>query len=303
MAQQHRNPQEQENQQRSRWRERSYGDRNYGDRNEEDRNREWASGSRERASGPEEQGARRGGYARGGESQQSGWGWDRDTDEDRWGQGESGRYQQGQDYGRAEESYRGGQYGQREQGSYGGTSYQRGGFRGEQWRPQESGRQRQGYGGQYESQSFEQPYPPGFQSEFGSSQRATRYGSGREGNVGVGSHRGKGPKGYTRSDERLREVICEKLTDDPTIDASEINVEVTAQIVKLTGTVDDRSVKYEVEELIERCGGVKDIDNQLRVRSGAGSGAQPGSQGMSQTTSQSTREGSSGSSASKRGNS
>jgi hypothetical protein len=109
------------------------------------------------------------------------------------------------------------------------------------------------------------------------------------------------------------------------IDASEINVEVTNQIVKLTGTVDDRSTKYEVEELIERCGGVKDIDNQLRVRSGSSQRSQMGSQGgsmesasgssygsgtsqtsgssTSQTTSQSSREGSSGSSGTKRTNS
>lgn len=81
------------------------------------------------------------------------------------------------------------------------------------------------------------------------------------------SFRGRGPKGYERSDERLKEMICERLTDDPRIDASEVNVEVTQKVVKLTGTVDDRRAKYQVEELIERCGGVKDIDNQLRVQS------------------------------------
>jgi hypothetical protein len=293
MAQQHRNPQEQENQQQSRWRE-----RNYGNRNEEERNRDW-----------QEQSGQRGlsGYSGGGESEQSGW--RRDMDEDRWGQG---------GYGQS-------QYGQREQGGYGGgTSYGRGGFRGEQqrsygefresgrspssqWRPEESSRERQQYGRQYESQSFDQPYPPGFQDDFGSSQRS-RSGFGREGYAESGVHRGKGPKGYTRSDDRLKEVICEKLTDDPMIDASEISIEVTGQIVKLTGTVDDRSTKYEIEELVERCGGVKDIDNQLRVRSGSSQSSQMGSQGGSMqtaggTSSQSAKEGSSGSSGTKRSNS
>ena len=291
MAQQHRNPQEQENQQQSRWRE-----RNYGNRDEEQRNRDWQEQSGQRGSS---------GYSGGSESEQSGW--RRDMDEDRWGQG---------GYGQS-------QYGQREQGGYGGgTSYGRGGFGGGQqrgygefresgrspsaWRPEESSRERQQYGRQYESQSFDQPYPPGFQSDFGSSQRS-RSGFGREGYGESGAHRGKGPKGYTRSDERLKEVICEKLTDDPMIDASEIDIEVTGQIVKLTGTVDDRSTKYEVEELIERCGGVKDIDNQLRVRSAwsqsSQTGAQGGSMQTSQTTSQSGKEGSSGSSGTKRGNS
>ena len=330
MAQQHRNPQERGSDLRSRWRGRYYGDRN-----EDERNRDW-----------EEQTGGRGlsGYPRGGESEQSGWG--RDIDEERGSQGgESRRYQQGQEYGRDEE-YGGGQeqgYGssryqqggyqgsQREQSGYGGSRpYQRAGFRGEQqrshgefreqgrsasseWRPEDYSQERQGYGRQYEEQSFAQPYPPGFQGDFGSSQRASQYRPGREEYFTSGSHRGKGPKGYTRSDDRLKELICERLTDDPSIDASEISLEVTSQIVKLTGTVDDRRTKYEVEELIERCGGVKDIDNQLRVRSasfqgssqmGSQGGSMEGSGGLSGSgTSQSTKEGSSGGSGTKRSNS
>ncbi|MGH8175809.1 MAG: BON domain-containing protein [Steroidobacter sp.] len=80
------------------------------------------------------------------------------------------------------------------------------------------------------------------------------------------SFRGRGPKGYERSDERLKELICERLTDDPRIDASEVSIEVNQKVVKLTGTVDDRRTKYEIEDLIEHCG-VQDIDNQLRVQS------------------------------------
>ena len=78
------------------------------------------------------------------------------------------------------------------------------------------------------------------------------------------SHRGRGPKGYTRSDERLLETICERLTDDPRIDARDIEVEVKQQAVTLRGNVDDRRTKYAVEELVENCG-VRDVDNQLRV--------------------------------------
>jgi hypothetical protein len=78
------------------------------------------------------------------------------------------------------------------------------------------------------------------------------------------SHRGRGPKGYTRSDERLLERICERLTDDPRIDASDIEVEVKDQIASLRGCVDDRRTKYAVEELVDACG-VRGIDNQLRV--------------------------------------
>jgi osmotically-inducible protein OsmY len=299
MAQQHRNPQEQE---QSRWRERSYGNRD-----EEQRNRDWDEPSGQRGSS---------GYWGGSESEQSGW--RRDMDEDRWGQGGYGQSQYGQreqggygqsQYGQREQrGYGQSQYGQRGQGGYGQSQYgqrEQGGYGG--------GARQQQYGRQYESQSFDQPYPPGFQGESGSSQRS-QSGFGREGYSAGGLHRGKGPKGYTRSDDRLKEVICEKLTDDPMIDASEVSIEVTGQTVKLTGTVDDRSTKYEIEELVERCGGVKDIDNQLRVRSGSSEGSQMGSQGGSMQTSQTTgfgtsqtsqsgKEGSSGSSGTKRGNS
>jgi hypothetical protein len=32
-----------------------------------------------------------------------------------------------------------------------------------------------------------------------------------------GRHRGRGPKGYTRSDDRIREEVCDRLTDDPVV--------------------------------------------------------------------------------------
>jgi osmotically-inducible protein OsmY len=80
------------------------------------------------------------------------------------------------------------------------------------------------------------------------------------------SFRGRGPKGYARSDDRLRETICERLTDDPRIDAREIEIDVRQQTVTLKGTVEDRQTKYAVEDLVERCG-AREIDNQLRVNS------------------------------------
>src|SRR5437867_195160 len=45
-------------------------------------------------------------------------------------------------------------------------------------------------------------------------------------NAAHAGFRGVGPKGYLRSDERLTEVICERLTDDARIDASDITVAV-----------------------------------------------------------------------------
>jgi hypothetical protein len=62
-------------------------------------------------------------------------------------------------------------------------------------------------------------------------------------------------------------MICERLTDDPRIDASDVSVEVNQGIVRLTGAVGERRTKYQIEDLIERCGGVQDVDNQLRIHS------------------------------------
>ena len=76
------------------------------------------------------------------------------------------------------------------------------------------------------------------------------------------SFRGQGPKGYARSDERLKEMICEKLTDDDHIDASEITVEVSNWMLR-SGSV--RSPDEPGRGTVERCGGRKDIHNQLRI--------------------------------------
>jgi hypothetical protein len=84
---------------------------------------------------------------------------------------------------------------------------------------------------------------------------------------GTQSFRGRGPRGYRRSDERLKELICERLTDDPRIDASDVSIEVKDQVVEISGAVDNRRTKYEIEEIVESFGGVQDIDNRLRVRS------------------------------------
>ena len=78
-------------------------------------------------------------------------------------------------------------------------------------------------------------------------------------------YRGQGPKGYRRSDERLTEIICERLLEDPDIDASDISVQVRDQQVTLTGSVSSRWIKYRVEDVVEQATGVAERDNRLRV--------------------------------------
>lgn len=79
------------------------------------------------------------------------------------------------------------------------------------------------------------------------------------------SYRGRGPKGYRRSDERLQEIICERLTDDPFIDARDISVNVSAGEVTLQGSVEDRQQKYAIEDLVADVHGVVEIHNRIAV--------------------------------------
>jgi hypothetical protein len=84
---------------------------------------------------------------------------------------------------------------------------------------------------------------------------------------GMSEHRGRGPRGYRRSDERIREDVCDLLTEDPYLDASNMEVQVKECEVTLTGSVASREDKRRAEDLIERISGVKDVHNQLRVAS------------------------------------
>ena len=79
------------------------------------------------------------------------------------------------------------------------------------------------------------------------------------------SFQGRGPKGYQRSDARIREEICDCMTEDPMLDASEIEVEVKQGEVLLSGSVTSRDQKRRAEDVAERIGGVRDVTNQLRV--------------------------------------
>jgi hypothetical protein len=82
-----------------------------------------------------------------------------------------------------------------------------------------------------------------------------------------GLHAGHGPKGYKRSDERIKEDANERLTQDPHLDAGEIEVSVKDGEVTLTGTVEARNDKRRAEDLIDNISGVREIHNQLRAQS------------------------------------
>jgi hypothetical protein len=115
-------------------------------------------------------------------------------------------------------------------------------------------------------------------------------GMGGMGGMGMerGGHRGKGPQGYTRSDDRIRENVCEALSDDDNIDATNIEVVVRNGEVVLSGTVDDRSMKRMAEDVVERIAGIKDVQNQIKVRERKERGVQAGPTGKQEAGKQET---------------
>ncbi len=87
-----------------------------------------------------------------------------------------------------------------------------------------------------------------------------------------GSHRGRGPKGYKRSDERIEEDAHQRLTDDDWIDASDISISVKDGEVTLNGEVGAREDKRRAERIVEDLSGVHHVQNNLRVKPAAGGG-------------------------------
>jgi osmotically-inducible protein OsmY len=106
-------------------------------------------------------------------------------------------------------------------------------------------------------------------------EQGSRYRQSSFGQSGLGQSRQQrryplGPKGYTRSDERLREDISERLMQSYDIDSSEVTVQVQGGKVLLEGTVPSRYMKHAIEDIADNAPGVQDVDNRVRV-TGSGS--------------------------------
>jgi len=61
------------------------------------------------------------------------------------------------------------------------------------------------------------------------------------------------------------EDICDRLTVDPRIDASDVEVEVKAAEVTLRGSVRSRDEKRYAEDVVEHVMGVREVNNHLKV--------------------------------------
>ena len=95
-----------------------------------------------------------------------------------------------------------------------------------------------------------------------------------------GGYRGIGPRDYERADERIREDVCERLTDHDAIDASNIDVRVSAGVVQLSGDVPERYMKHLAEDAVVNAVGVKDVENSLRVRGSVRGSESRGERGL-----------------------
>ena len=82
---------------------------------------------------------------------------------------------------------------------------------------------------------------------------------------GRASYRGLGPRGYVRSDQRIYEDLCDRLTENPFIDASDIAVTVRDRAVTLAGSVDNILALHQAEEIAREVAGVANVRNDLIV--------------------------------------
>jgi len=93
------------------------------------------------------------------------------------------------------------------------------------------------------------------------------YGFGQE---SARSLAGVGPRNYKRSDERIKEDLCELISANPWLDASNTDVEVKGGVVTLSGTVQDRRDRRVMEDLAEAIPGVREVECLVKVESKRG---------------------------------
>lgn len=77
---------------------------------------------------------------------------------------------------------------------------------------------------------------------------------------------GLGPKGYVRSDDRIRDDIADALTDHHGIDATDIEFDVKDGTATLSGYVPDRRMRFLAEDVVSSLRGVRDVNNNIRVQ-------------------------------------
>lgn len=114
-------------------------------------------------------------------------------------------------------------------------------------------------GGQRQSHGRDEAY-----ERFSGAPQRVHWGQGS--GSGSGPGRRVSPKGYQRSDERIREDLCERLAHDDRLEVQDVEVQVSEGVVTLTGAVRDRRQKYCIEDIADDIFGVREVHNQIRVQ-------------------------------------
>ncbi len=74
------------------------------------------------------------------------------------------------------------------------------------------------------------------------------------------------PDGIVCSDDDIRKEVTERLKQAVDLNSRDVAIDVQACMVTLTGTVPDAQTKQAIEELVEACPGVQDVDNRVCVQ-------------------------------------
>lgn len=123
----------------------------------------------------------------------------------------------------------------------------------------------------YQDDQFRNDYDPTYEDEYGMKHpyehggRYNRWSDDIRSEASGENHIGKGPKGYKRSEERIKDEACELLTRDWDLDASDIEVDFKEGCLILKGEVQSREDKRLAERIVENIAGVDDVTNQLKI--------------------------------------
>lgn len=195
--------------------------------------------------------------------------WDQDRRDDERAPGRAhddygrGDYRR-QDYGRRD--YERHDYGQQDDGNAFGFARHERSYDDEGRSRRDASRRDRDYEGGFRETAGYPPYAAGFPPRAYDPGMYTAFqGQGRDDPLSRG-FRGHGPKDYKRSDERIREDVCDRLADADSVDARGISVEVANGEVTLSGHVSSRQAKRAAEDAVENCSGIQHVQNNLRIR-------------------------------------
>lgn len=115
----------------------------------------------------------------------------------------------------------------------------------------------------YQDDQYKDDYDPSYEDEYG--RELSRWSNDVRSEASKEDHFGRGPRGYYRSDQKMYEDVCENLTRNPNLDASQIEVTVMNRCVYLDGYVLSRKDKRLAESLSDKVSGVEDVINRIKI--------------------------------------